>query len=56
MIRVFDVENGDLILGPIEGHEASVQSVVGSIVIPRGPFGLGHDQSTNLEAPTGNTD
>ncbi|KIJ12655.1 hypothetical protein PAXINDRAFT_30748, partial [Paxillus involutus ATCC 200175] len=31
MIRVFDVENGDLILGPIEGHEASVQSVVWSL-------------------------
>ncbi|KIJ13208.1 hypothetical protein PAXINDRAFT_170653, partial [Paxillus involutus ATCC 200175] len=30
-IRVFDVENGDLILGPIEGHTHFVHSVVWSL-------------------------
>jgi WD40 repeat protein len=31
MIRVFDVDNGDLILGPIEGHTKEVKSVVWSL-------------------------
>ncbi|KAF8837543.1 WD40 repeat-like protein [Paxillus ammoniavirescens] len=31
MIRVFDVDNGDLILGPIEGHTNWVYSVVWSL-------------------------
>ncbi|KIJ13696.1 hypothetical protein PAXINDRAFT_170202, partial [Paxillus involutus ATCC 200175] len=31
MIRVFDVENGDLILGPIKGHRRKVNSVVWSL-------------------------
>ncbi|KIJ08057.1 hypothetical protein PAXINDRAFT_43158, partial [Paxillus involutus ATCC 200175] len=31
MIRVFDVENGDLILGPIQGHTKQVYSVIWSL-------------------------
>ncbi|KIJ13736.1 hypothetical protein PAXINDRAFT_13513 [Paxillus involutus ATCC 200175] len=31
MIRVFDVENGDLILGPIQGHTHYVYSVIWSL-------------------------
>ncbi|KAF8837557.1 WD40 repeat-like protein [Paxillus ammoniavirescens] len=31
MVRVFDIENGDLILGPIEGHTLYVNSVVWSL-------------------------
>ncbi|KIJ05248.1 hypothetical protein PAXINDRAFT_93722 [Paxillus involutus ATCC 200175] len=44
MIRVFDVENGDLILGPIEGHTSVVASVVWSLDGSR-LFTASHDTS-----------